>query len=754
MTTKTWRVFIAFSISTLIILYPLAVTNGCGGGDEDGSDYFLFAPEVIKQPLYEPFFFAPYSHFYNDYAEYDSEPEADSLPSRDEADNLAEWSTYFKQPKEADLRALIYDAEKAQVVELTKALGQAKALATSSPLARNSVVQTILKNNDQEFANYLLFAKKCEPFVSLNAWENESRDSKAMNALIAEGKKQYALCKTEDMKLRYAFQAVRLAHYSGAYASCISLYNELVQPLPKDNVVKYWAMGHKAGALKATEKYPEAIYLYSRVFDKCPGRRKSAFGSVYFSRPEWQTASLNLCKNQEEKNTLLFLGSLEKTDYDLPTLQKIYQTTPNSSQLVVLLAREINKLEVERNGNFYYSPEEKTKPAVTATALKTFVVQAANNQNTVQPELWQFAAGYLSYLDQDFASARSFFKKASKSGGKDALLPSQIRIIEVMLKVAEAKKIDEKLENELLKEITWLKSDKTQYLRFTNAYTFLMNSLGKRYAKQENKLMSYLCFSQSSPGYHYRIFYNPETTFTQSIIGLMDKKNPTNFEKYLLKGFELTKDDLVELEGTILLSEHKFKEAIEKYHQIDTTKEGMMEKLTLPADPFVIHINDCHDCDFEAPKKKVYTKISFAEEMLNFEDLIAKDAKNAGQYNFFLGNGYYNISYYGNSWMAIDYASRSHGETDRIHLDCSKALSYYQKAMQLTKNKEFGAKCCFMASKCEQNAYYKFPSDSYEGQNPKQKREHFKLLKDNYNTTKYYQQAIAECGRFAKFVKQ
>jgi hypothetical protein len=70
----------------------------------------------------------------------------------------------------------------------------------------------------------------------------------------------------------------------------------------------------------------------------------------------------------------------------------------------------------------------------------------------------------------------------------------------------------------------------------------------------------------------------------------------------------------------------------------------------LSADPFVIHINDCHDCDFEAYPTDL-TKLDLAEKMVALKSLAKTDALNRAQIYHELGNAYYNISYWGNAGM-------------------------------------------------------------------------------------------------------
>jgi hypothetical protein len=79
---------------------------------------------------------------------------------------------------------------------------------------------------------------------------------------------------------------------------------------------------------------------------------------------------------------------------------------------------------------------------------------------------------------------------------------------------------------------------------------------------------------------------------------------------------------------------------------------------------------------------------------------------------------------------------------------CNKAEAYYDKALTLSKDPEFSAKCCFMAAKCEQNRF--FISSEYTGDF--RAGLYFKVLRARYAKTKYYQEIIKECGYFRTYL--
>ena len=136
------------------------------------------------------------------------------------------------------------------------------------------------------------------------------------------------------------------------------------------------------------------------------------------------------------------------------------------------------------------------------------------------------------------------------------------------------------------------------------------------------------------------------------------------------------------------------------------------------------------------------------------------DPKNAASYYFKLANGLYNMTYYGNARNVYSspimdpglvYFGYDKTPSSNAIFDCAKALEYYRKAMEASSNKEFKAKCCFMAAKCEQNQYFSSAEFNYDA--AIQSGSWFKELRDNYSKTNYYQEIIHECGYFRMFLK-
>lgn len=188
----------------------------------------------------------------------------------------------------------------------------------------------------------------------------------------------------------------------------------------------------------------------------------------------------------------------------------------------------------------------------------------------------------------------------------------------------------------------------------------------------------------------------------------------------------------------------------------------------LQADPFTTHIKDCIDCDIRDKSSKKYSKKDFALRILELDSLAQIDEDSAAEYYYLIGNGLYNTTLYGNCWDAVSYYKDFHfggyeKDKDWELYDCSRAQVYYLRAMELSDNREFKAKCSFMVAKCEQNTFYmdygsgKIKVDDSDFWNNYHKAKlkyitNFEILYNEYSDTEFYLDAIKECKYFNTFV--
>ena len=239
------------------------------------------------------------------------------------------------------------------------------------------------------------------------------------------------------------------------------------------------------------------------------------------------------------------------------------------------------------------------------------------------------------------------------------LAMEQVRLIDIVIKIQEAEKLDNKFELQIVKELEWLKqkkeamenlSERIDTFKYDGIFEWAIKRMSEKYQSQGDKLKSH-CLNYGDEFAFYSNDLNLE-----EMIAYIDKKDKTKFDDFVLSVYPIKRNDIFEFEAVKLMLQHKIKDALEKFEQCP----GSGDKL-LAGDPFLIHINDCHDCDHQAPQKIKYTKLSFVKRMLELEAKIKNDPKNAAGYCFDLANGFYNITYFGNARLFYQSAISEYG---------------------------------------------------------------------------------------------
>ncbi|WP_028982418.1 hypothetical protein [Sporocytophaga myxococcoides] len=754
----TLKIYLILLISIICSIYPVETLNGCGGWEYYPTDNFynLVDQEILDAGEYQPF----YLNLNNDYYFYD-----DSVFSG-EAANINEWAVYFQNKiSKENIKKLVYDYQISDLKAIENFVFKQK---------KNNLPAEVLSyfstSQDKDVIPYLLYVRELQPYVTgMDQWEGCAHDNTFATNLLNQGEKMFNGAHSDFIKMRIGYQLTRLAHYSGYYEKAVNYFDKNVAPFSSESSIKYKALGHKAGALKAIDQLSEATYLFSRVFAKCNEKRLEAFRSIVFNGEGFDGA-LALCKNDDEKVMLYFLNALEDLSSNLNDLTNIYSINPKSKELEVLVMRELKKAENEYvNSGFgnYSDPD-----------LKNFIVSCADEGKVRDVALWNFFAGYFDFLNKDYSGAVSFLNKINSSVTNDTRLLNQVRIVNTVIKIEEKDTIDQAFEGMLLNEFSWLESmkDKDQLPEeFGKAKNYYLVRLSNKYLSNNENIKAELA---KSAYYGISLQDNPDENLIDNFIDYWKKEDKSPMDIYLIGMFPYKLSSLYELKGTLALRKADFKSAVYYYNLMDNGKDNT----TLSGgDPFEFLINNCIDCG--SSENKQYTKLKFAQRMLELENLALTDKKNAASYYFMIGNGLFNTSYYGSSYnLTLYYRSYADGgysedvvytlkndegkpDDDAIkahyasikervgkaqNFDCTKAMEYFQKAMSLAKDKELAAQACYMAAKCEESNRYQGNVDIDNGLG---KHKFYRILKDKYAGTEFYNEVIDECKYFNNYVK-
>ncbi len=740
---KIFRKYLIFFVS--IPTLAIALACGWGGDYYDENPVSFFAPEVSKADGFSPFYLS--SHYlytgvndpFNEFR----------------GNNVAEWSGYFNNNvPDSSIRYLLYEAKNTSLDSLIHFMKGKNAMLPKS-LSTNSILLYSDKQAVTDFLFFLGFANRCAEYMQPdpNRWiwglsMEKSPDSLAGIKLFEGGLKQYKRQKSDFVKQRYMFQLIRLLYNTGKYSSCISLFNEYAASLTQESM-KYRSMGYAAGAHYKIKEYASANYMYSILYDRYDQMKVTAWQSFHPQEEKDWNECLVKAKSPREKCVLWHLLGC----YGDPKrgMEEIIKIDPKSELVDLLVTRLVNELErnlplINDESYGYNKSALKIGGCLKDKTIVTFFESIASKDNTHDPALWRLSAGYINQLSGEYQAAESWFKKAAAMSSVDSIIHKQISLLRFISKVDTATLLNPAFENSIVNDLNRMKSQGDNYLnlRVRPALDWAKAKLAAAYKKNGDVVKSHLINHQ----YRDTFYSSPEKR--KLMLAYMNKKNMTAFDDHLLHQYMYRQCDIFELEAVWMLYNYNFIGALKKFKECPGSGDTK-----LYGDPFLIHINDCHDCDHADPKKKIYTKLQFTERMVELEKLATKtDVKNAAKHYFEYANGLYNMTYYGNGRKIREttiYCPDDYGDdTDRErepYTNCSIAEKYYLKAAALSNDKEFKAKCVFMAAKCEQNEQYS--AGNFDGGS----ETHFLTLKDSFADTKYYLEIIKECGYFRAYLK-
>jgi len=745
---RWWIVLISCSISA-------GIAYACAGGWGEEYGVSNFAPEVFVNSKYSPFFYSD-MYYYN--IGYD-----DNQNTRFNDANVTEWSAYLNQ--KLSPRQLHYLLENALDGAIDSAILFYKMELKSLPDSMQSF--EIFKSKKDEkvvnFLRYLLIAKTCEKFAVSeipNQWhyDDVKKNAKKFDATSINKSLQTGLDKSTDifMKERYWFQLVRSSFYNENPQDAINVFDQYENSMPR-NTMYYRTLSYTAGAYYKLKNFSKANYYFSRVYDECDELKTGAHFSFHPQEETDWRATLALCKNANEKATLWQMLGVYYGD-EKEAISRIYQLDPKSEKLDLLLARAVNRYEQKFNYNGSQSIAE-TEPSVsTDIQLRNLITRIADAGNTDKPWVWFVSAGYLYTLDSRYTNANTYYAKAEKNVPSDDLAKAQLKLLEILNNIGSARHIDAKLENDILNDMNWLDGLDTKRipeLRYSDALAWLKQTIASKY-KAQHELVKAECFYSSN------LFYADKTN-AENMKAFLNKPSKTPFEKLCVQLSAIKVDDIYEFQAIQLA----FKDNVENAIKLMSLDDSL-GNVILPANPFNGGIRDCHDCDQAASQKIKYSKLSFLQKIKELNDKIAK-GKDVYTNAMLLANAYYNISHYGNDRAFYECKILGSGHyspfaIDSIYrgmlTDMKLPAQYYRVALKASQNDEQKAKCHYMLAKCERNEWYNrnfYNNEKNEFKEdfliPLSSLTEFKLLKQ-YPNTKFYKEAINECGYFDKYLSQ
>ncbi len=756
-----WKPFLIILISLTLLPCSYTELKSCTDGyDNVIEDITLFD---AQHPTFDIFkVFLP-NMFDNGIFQYGRDNE-DSL-------NTLEWSKYFKNKITTDsIQALLYSA--------------------SLPDLNNLLLNSKAKSNKAAIEYFILLRDSTTQYKrdpDTYSWEyHPNLDSSQYLATISLCKKRFYDAGNNFLKQRYGYLTLRLLRFNCQYDECIDWYKSNLSSVHLEGTLKYRSLQYYAGALYHKEKYAEANYYFSRIFDEYPARAgQAAFDFRPNTMNDWN-ATIALAKNNHEKEVLYFLFG--RSD-PMQALKNTIAINPNSIYIPFLLKRLVNNVEdasreVYRTGpaiNFSWYDENGTTynsdscyACIYGSSLmgkqdntevaRQFVNETALEFSTRDKALWTAAAAYLNLLLNKNQDAYTMIQRTIALNNKTNNLDDEIKILQTIYTIKTTKIIDEKTEevfSEIISSPAINKKHDNEYgspINSVNAYC--MQLISDTYVRQGDSLKAELCSRTN------HLYYKNNTRVRlERMKDFLSKKDFTAWERYLSQSYSYNLNDILESIVTVKLYEHKFEDALKLLNKIESYNPQ-----ELYGDPFIIHIIDCHDCDFELPQKIKYTKKTFLEKMITLSNLIEtdKNLKKKSEFCFEYANGLYNMSYAGNARLLSECLITNMANEDdyfieelnlsadfrsdfwKLYNDCSEAEKWYAKALYYSSDNEFKAKCTWMIAKCQLQKFYTNTTNPITGSEVYE-FDAYKTLKAAYSNTDYYKSVIKECEYFRDF---
>lgn len=780
--------------------------------------------------------------------------EADSLPAglrdannnilnpywanpRDRA-NLLEWKAYLETNKIAwfsdspgSYHALSYLIYKFDLTALGN-IHQNRNDAQNNPLSeytRKTFQRLQISQNEYDFLyhtdwlftsiakqkdimEYLQFAKACEVRAfdqsRDDGWgEDEPFDPAAMRELIEEGKARYAACSSEWLKMRYAYQVVRLARYLREFDEAVALYDELAAPLQVESIIRNWALEHATASLCFLGRAAAASPLIAQVFEDAPELRRTA----YYCFDQDALASDALAASPHEKAMLWTIAARRRGNrLSFEPLRRVYALAPQSALVESLLVRALLDYEEAEFSRHLEKPDDFALDTAYLAEFEQFVLDASKQQNVRRPALWLLAAGYLRFMrafaDNRYTDAAKLFQQAEDAAENDAQIRHQARLLRHVVKLYQPGRINNTFTASFYPELQWL-ADQGETVIFQT----VMTALGQKFLLQDDVPQAVCCFyagnnaywpsgtdlmEMRAPGNLVLDMY-ADAKDAERLLKFMNQSTFSAFDSFLLRYLPLTQEAVLDVWGTHLLRQHDFTEAAAVFDRIAPNyweRDNHCGESWEGGDFCVKQFETSFfDNAHRVSERFAHTnKVDFIKQVNALEQQARRDRAHAAEYYRQIANAFYNTPYWGYSgvlWNGsliwsykYEYGAEfnrydnegnlleEHGVAYPFNMPALKramlkreqtflhaygtraiALEYYQKALKAAKDDELAAEALAMSQECVvRPTLASISSGNFLPKNA----DYFRELHKEYANTAFHQRLLEECPQFAEYVRK
>ena len=721
----------------------------CGWDEGDWYYYNLFNQEIMSDERYRPFLLIYGSRYYTN----------DTLRNG----NIEEWRQYL---------GLSYDETKYLVFKASRSDLQNLSKGKRAEDANLSFVSADFMKNHKQALLYLAYAKYLEPYMRIIPGEDADYYWDLPEYEFNAGDLDYEKVKTvltkswnaesdNELKLRYGYQLVRLAHYTRRYQEAVQLFEQYVEPLNMHAELYYYALAQRAGALRGMGETQRANRDFIRVFANSYDLKTMAYTSLTMG---WDN-EINFADfvagaaDNNERNDIFFMMGYSDFNNPVNEIEKIVVTDPDAIQAKVLMVRAINMLERrmllsyvpwgegdDRSRYPYLGQDDTEGRAFFNQALRVSDVQRdkASDKN-----FWNLASSYLHFLNKDFELANNCLGNVKST---DADYMAMVKNLTAYIDICRQPKIDANTERYLFDNYAKMIKGEEKYSLNMADNSFVGVVLSNRYGLQGEKAKSFLTLRHVM-----QIEDNPDESLVDDIQSFLNKKKKTQLEEYIAATstteISNVNNYLAYVKGVLRLTEGDFKTAkglFEKQTRLTISRRifGHNIDVYYSGDEKDIMLDD-YIAEFPFIRDKM-TEVEVTDALMQLDKIGKKEkGDESAKANYLIANFFYNVSrtgYY-RQYLRFDndngFSYWKYGPDANVYkntLDLSSA--YLDKAKKSAADRELMAHIIFAQAKnaqqlMEQNTSYW----SYQMVVPHEQLNEL----DQYAGTSYQKTVLSNC---------
>lgn len=807
-----WKKYLGILISTIAaLILTRQIIDACTDFDYYDSYPQFFGNDAPNKPAYIPFNFIDGPIYYSDDDFWNGQQYVSVSDSINKAALLKEWKNFLPVAISAhEIENLFYHTTLTAIEKLGK---------VKKNKADNQLSNYLSEEKNKNIYDYILYAKKCEEnaLAQSEDWGHPATGEKTNNieTLLEEGVSSFKKEKNDFLKMKYAFQILRIAYYHGDYQQVLAYFDSLLNGKSDHSVAYTRCLGFKAGAYYRLGDRITAGYYYTKMFDNSNAYKVAAMTSfqwsVYHKDENNFPKIYVLCNNNHERAVAMEMKTLRDYSLALDEIKKTYSLDPDLSGMGVLINREINKVEQYYFSDKIYSLNQLSYPISNYYPwmsnpiansehksdsldkvyqpyihnLNVFLDQLISDNRTGTQALWHLSKAYLACMQQN-AQAMNLELKAASDAGMNTNETAVYQVIDLLYTIYKTPKITAATEAEILPKLQNL--DREALSNYHASFQFrdiMSNLIAGRYFQQGDTIKGIYAMGhalswkkkngtrifEADPDFQDvqgEVLNNMTVAKLEKVIAFREQPGKSAFEQWLVHAAYYTPEVLKELLGTKYIREYDFKNAIKIYEQ-----KGIPDRIF--PNPFMPQINDQFEI-YHRDTIRQYSKLSFSKRMATLKEIITKNPEDAGAlYGYAVA--LYNISYYGKSSYISNYSRhttdpRGYYQTDqdkdmpqylKEYFRLDEAERYFNRAAKAATDPELKAKALWGAAKCwtkrspvgnNHNPYFYNDDDLDSYYLNALNSPYFKTLSTELAQTKFMEQVSNTCEYYSDYLNK